>query len=91
MLNYRWVKTLTSPSLHCRVKDVMTSLEQCFMLEKTEKLTFQKMLAIYKSGFTRVPIFEGDKQNIVNVLYAKDLILVDPDDSIEIGTVLSFR
>jgi len=30
-------------------------------------------------------------QNIVGVLFAKDLILVDPDDSIEIGTVLSFR
>lgn len=75
----------------CRVKDVMTSLEQCFMLEKSLRLTFQTMLAIYKSGFTRVPVFEGDRQNIVAVMYAKDLILVDPDDSIQVGTVLSFR
>lgn len=74
-----------------RVKDVMTSLEQCFMLDKSLRLTFQTMLAIYKSGFTRIPVFEGARQNIVAVLYAKDLILVDPDDAIEIGTVLSFR
>lgn len=61
------------------------------MLEKSLRLTFQTMLAIYKSGFTRVPVFEGSRQNIVAVMYAKDLILVDPDDSIQVGTVLSFR
>lgn len=69
----------------------MTSLEQCFMLDKSLRLTFQTMLAIYKSGFTRIPVFEGERWNIVAVLYAKDLILVDPDDAMEIGTVLSFR
>ncbi|KAK9864836.1 hypothetical protein WJX84_007154, partial [Apatococcus fuscideae] len=76
---------------HKRVRDVMTSLEQCFMLEASLRLTFQTMFAIYKSGFTRIPVFEGARQNIIGVLYAKDLILVDPDDHIEIGTVLTFR
>ncbi len=38
-----------------------------------------------------IPVFEGARQNIIGVLYAKDLILVDPDDHIEIGTVLTFR
>ena len=36
-------------------------------------------------------MFEGTRLNIIGVLYAKDLILVDPDDHIEIGTVLTFR
>jgi len=40
----------------------MTPLGQCFMLDKSLRLTFQSMLAIYKSGFTRVPIFEEDRQ-----------------------------
>ena len=31
----------------------MTSLEQCFMLEASVRLTFQMMYAIYSSGFTR--------------------------------------
>jgi len=44
------------------VQDVMTPLGQCFMLDKSLRLTFQSMLAIYKSGFTRVPIFEEDRQ-----------------------------
>lgn len=37
------------------------------------------------------PIFCGDIQNVVGILYAKDLILLDPDDEIEIGAVVSFR
>lgn len=32
------------------MKDVMTSLEQVFMLERSLRLTFQTMMAIYKSG-----------------------------------------
>ena len=43
------------------------------------------------AGYTRVPVFDGDRQNIVGILYSKDLILVDPDDEIEIGAVLSLR
>ena len=48
-------------------------------------------MAIYKSGFTRIPVFSEYRQNIVGVLFAKDLILVDPDDCIQVATVLSFR
>jgi len=73
------------------VRDVMTSLDQCYMLEISERLTFATMLSIYKSGFTRIPVFNKIRQNIVGVMYAKDLILVDPDDEIELATILSFR
>ena len=41
---------LTAVVCVCRVRDVMTSLEQVFMLERSLHLTFQTMLAIYKSG-----------------------------------------
>lgn len=74
-----------------KVKDVMTSLDQCYMLEISQRLDFSTMLSIYKSGFTRIPVYSGTRQNIVGVMYAKDLILVDPDDEIELTTILSFR
>ena len=64
-----------------RVKDVMTALEHCFAT----------MLAIYKSGFTRIPVYVGARTAIVGILYVKDLILVDPDDETELGAVLAFR
>lgn len=76
---------------HKTVRDVMTTINNVFMLEKTVRLNFDVMLAIYKSGFTRIPIYSGVKSNIVGILYAKDLILVDPEDELEIATVMSFR
>ena len=43
------------------------------------------------AGFTRIPVYDESRDNIVGILYAKDLILVDPDDEVEISAVLSFR
>ena len=74
-----------------RVSDVMTSLDQCYMLDASERLNFTLMLEVYRSGYTRIPVYSGKRENIVGVLYAKDLILVDPDDEIELTTILSFR
>ena len=73
------------------VADVMTTLEKVFMLESQTRLTFQVLMEIYKSGFTRIPIYEVDRQNIVGILFTKDLILVDPDDGVEIAAVISFH
>ena len=36
-------------------------------------------------------MYQEHRDNIVGILYAKDLILVDPDDGVEISAVLSFR
>lgn len=74
-----------------RVSDVMTSIDQCYMLDVEERLNFSLMLDVYKSGYTRIPVYSGERENIVGVLYAKDLILVDPEDEIELSTILSFR
>eukprot|EP00899_Mesostigma_viride_P005791 jgi/Mesvir1/15212/Mv06442-RA.2 len=74
-----------------RVKDVMTEMSKIFMLEVSERLNFQTLYNIYKSGFTRIPVYENYPQNMVGLLYAKDLILVDPDDEIEVRTILSFH
>lgn len=74
-----------------RVSDVMTSLDQCYMLDVEERLNFTLMLEVYRSGYTRIPVYSGERENIVGVLYAKDLILVDPEDEIELSTILSFR
>ncbi|KAL3923694.1 MAG: hypothetical protein SGPRY_004140 [Prymnesium sp.] len=38
--------------------------------------------AVYQSGYTRVPVYENKRTIIVGVLFAKDLILLDPNDEI---------
>ena len=73
------------------VRDVMTTLDKVFMLEQSVKLNFENMLEIYKSGYTRIPIYDNNVNRIVGILFTKDLILVDPDDEIEIKTLMSFQ
>ena len=36
-------------------------------------------------------MYENSRQNILGILYVKDLILVDPDDETELSAVLAFR
>lgn len=61
-----------------RVKDVMTPMNKVYMIEAGVRLNFEHMLEIYKSGYTRIPVYDKDPQNIIGILYTKDLILVDP-------------
>uniref|UniRef100_A0A061QYX0 Metal transporter CNNM n=1 Tax=Tetraselmis sp. GSL018 TaxID=582737 RepID=A0A061QYX0_9CHLO len=74
-----------------KVSDVMTPLERVFMLEASLCLDYNIMLQIYKSGYTRIPVYEGDRNNIIGLLYTKDLILIDPADKIQLRTLVALR
>ncbi|CAG05344.1 unnamed protein product [Tetraodon nigroviridis] len=63
------------------VEDVMTSLDHCFMIQAD---------AIMESGYTRIPVFDDERSNIVDILYVKDLAFVDPDDCTTLKTVTKF-
>lgn len=41
-------------------------------------------------GYSRIPVFEGDRKNIVTTLYIKDLAFVDPDDNTPLKTLCQF-
>jgi len=62
------------------VKDVMTPLENTFMINVEDKLNFDTMSKIFKTGYSRIPIYEVDVQNVIGLLFTKDLIFIDPDD-----------
>jgi metal transporter CNNM len=72
------------------VRDIMTKLEDCYMIEAGSQLTFDKMLEIYRRGYTRIPVYKGTKDYIVGLLYTKDLIMVDPEDDLPVERVLEF-
>lgn len=69
---------------------IMTKLDHTFCIEVSSKLSFDALLRCYKSGFTRIPVFRRDPSAVVGLLFAKDLILVDPDDELPVGAMLSF-
>jgi Mg2+/Co2+ transporter CorC len=75
---------------HKNVIEVMTPLDAVFMLDASLLLSFEVMLLIFQSGHSRIPVYEGSRENIVGVLFTKDLILLDPEDAVPIRTVLLF-
>ncbi|XP_061656936.1 metal transporter CNNM3 isoform X2 [Syngnathoides biaculeatus] len=72
------------------VEDILTPLKDCFMLPSSTLLDFSTMSDIMQSGYTRVPIYEEERSNIVEILYVKDLALVDPDDRTPMTTITKF-
>lgn len=72
------------------VKDIMTKLEDIFMVEYNAILDFDTMNLIMKTGYTRIPVYEKERTNIVALLNIKDLAFIDPDDRTPLKTVTRF-
>ncbi|XP_034403107.1 metal transporter CNNM4-like [Cyclopterus lumpus] len=72
------------------VEDVMTPIGDCFMIQADAVLDFNTMSEIMESGYTRIPVFDDERSNIVDILYVKDLAFVDPDDCTTLKTITKF-
>ncbi|XP_035727876.1 metal transporter CNNM4-like [Vespa mandarinia] len=72
------------------VADVMTRIEDVYMLNYNAILDFETVSEIMKSGFSRIPVYEGARTNIITMLYIKDLAFVDPDDNMPLKTLCQF-
>ncbi|KAM8786708.1 metal transporter CNNM3 isoform 2-T2 [Rhynchonycteris naso] len=72
------------------VEDVLTPLEDCFMLDAGAILDFSVLASIMQSGYTRIPVYEEERSNIVDMLYLKDLAFVDPEDCTPLSTITRF-
>lgn len=68
----------------CKVYEVMTPLVNVFMLSADERLGFDVVAKIFKTGYSRIPVYEVNKSNIVGLLFVKDLIFLDPEDEIPV-------
>uniref|UniRef100_A0AC34RI91 CNNM transmembrane domain-containing protein n=1 Tax=Panagrolaimus sp. JU765 TaxID=591449 RepID=A0AC34RI91_9BILA len=73
------------------VADVMTKMNDVFMLSSDTVLNTKTVAEILRMGYTRIPIFENDRNNIVSLLFVKDLALLDPDDNFTIKTVCGYH
>lgn len=72
------------------VGEIMTRLEDVFMLPITARLDFETVSKIQKSGYSRIPVYKDDRKNIVALFYAKDLAFVDPDDNMPLKTLIVY-
>jgi len=91
------------------VSEVMTKIEDVFMLDYESVLDFETVSEIMKTGmiidnaismvftliesiagFSRIPVYESSRTNIVAMLYIKDLVFIDPDDNTPLKTLCQF-
>ncbi|KAK6055778.1 hypothetical protein COOONC_06719, partial [Cooperia oncophora] len=73
-------------------EDVMTRLADVFMIPDTTVLNTKTVAEIVRMGYTRIPIYsDGDKNNVTDILFVKDLALLDPDDNFTVKTVCGYH
>eukprot|EP01119_Soliformovum_irregulare_P021820 TRINITY_DN733_c1_g1_i1.p1 TRINITY_DN733_c1_g1~~TRINITY_DN733_c1_g1_i1.p1 ORF type:complete len:549 (+),score=172.25 TRINITY_DN733_c1_g1_i1:106-1752(+) len=71
-----------------RAESIMTPLEKVFMLEVEEKLDTKEINLILENGYSRIPVYETNKTNIIGLLLLRDLILLNPEEGITIRSVM---
>ena len=69
-------------------REVMTPLEDAYMLEESCKLSFAVVRDIFDHGFSRVPVYARERQHVVGLFFVKDLIFVDPEDEVPLAEYL---
>lgn len=65
------------------VSEVMTPADAVYMISVNEKLSYKLIYEIFKSGYSRIPVYDKDRSDIVGLILAKDLIFIDPEVSVQ--------
>lgn len=72
------------------VKDVMTNLDDVYLLDVNCVLDFRTISDILQHGHSRIPVYRGERSWIIGLLFARDLSLLDPDDGIPLQTIMKY-
>lgn len=68
--------------------DIMTEKDKVFMVEQKMKLNNELLSEIKKNGFTRIPVYKNSRNNIVGILFVKDLIGINIDDNLLVKNIM---
>ena len=70
------------------VGEYVHAIDNVFMLSDTAVLDYVTCMDIFRQGYSRIPVYHNDRQNIVGVLYVKELIMIDPNQSVTVESLL---
>ncbi|KAG6610250.1 putative metal transporter [Phytophthora cinnamomi] len=64
------------------VSDIMIPAEKLFSLPAGTILNLETLKMIYNNGYSRIPVWNKDPNDIVGIIFTKDLIYVDPGQDV---------
>lgn len=64
---------------HTTVREVMTAHEQVIAFDENQRLTRDFIQTLGEHGYSRYPVYSGNKDNITALLYVKDLLSESSD------------
>lgn len=67
---------------HTTVREIMTPREGVTTYEMNQRINQDFINDIAQSGFSRYPVYSGNPDNIVGILYTKDLISESPNTAL---------
>lgn len=67
---------------HTTVREVMTDADKVVMYDITQRLTDSLLEEMNEAGYSRYPVYQGNRVNVVGILYVKDLIVEEDDVAI---------
>ena len=70
------------------VEQVMTPIADVFMIDIEQELNSQSIKKLLEMGYSRIPVYENTKDNIVNLFYMKDLALINPDNCFKVREII---
>ncbi|RNF17850.1 CBS and cyclic nucleotide-binding protein domain-containing protein [Trypanosoma conorhini] len=72
------------------VMDVLTPISEVLMLEASEPVSEEVIQLISERGHSRIPVYQRSKNNIIGVLFAKDLLMIDPRENTPVMLLVKF-
>ncbi|XP_064081408.1 unextended protein-like [Macrobrachium nipponense] len=73
------------------VLEVMRNIDDVYMLSIDVHLGFHTINEITRKGYSRIPVYEGSRKNIVSLLLTKDLACIHPDENTLLKTICHVR
>jgi metal transporter CNNM len=70
-----------------KCKDVMVPLDEVYMLSKSQMLDQNTLDEIMARGHSRIPVYQDHPHNIRGMLLVKTLIVLNPEDAKEVGSL----
>jgi len=71
------------------VTDIMTPLDSMFALPDTAVFDQPTIVEMLQHGHSRIPVYRGSRENIVAILFTKDIIGFDHEQKLRLHTVLT--